>query len=185
MKSSRSLSHVDIRVTTPSQLHRPARGPRSPAGPAAGGAEMCMCRRVASAARVRPVIPVGPTAGGAASYSAVQLRRAPRTARSPGWARSRRRFAEHAAWCRSCGVANGVVHQAGPSGAARGSSELVKAHTPCRGRPSCRNTPPGGLVGSAPQLRSGTGSLPLRTVGSHTEKFLSLVGFYSSASEVR
>jgi hypothetical protein len=32
------------------------------------------------------------------------------------------------------------VNQVGPSGTAHGSSELVKAHTPRRGRPSCRNT---------------------------------------------
>jgi hypothetical protein len=66
------------------QLHRPARGPR---------------------------FPKGPTAGGAVSYSAVQLLRGPRTARGgPGWARGRRRLAEHADRCRSCGVADGVVH---------------------------------------------------------------------------
>ncbi len=41
---------------------------------------------------------------------------------------------------RSCGVADGVVNQVGPSGMARGNSELVKAHTPRRGRPSCRNS---------------------------------------------
>ncbi len=58
-----------------------ARGPL--AGLAAGGAEMGMRRRVAPAARSRPVVPVGPTAGGAALYSAVQLRRGPRTARGP------------------------------------------------------------------------------------------------------
>ncbi len=51
----------------------------------AGCAEMCMRQHVASAARARPLVPVGPTAGGAASYSAVQLRRGPRTARGPGW----------------------------------------------------------------------------------------------------
>jgi hypothetical protein len=107
-----------------------------------------MRRRVASAARARPVVPVGPTAGGAASYSAVQLRRGQRMAHGPGWARGRRLLAEHAARCRSCGVANGVVYQVGPSGTAHGSPELVKAHTPRRGRPSCRNTPPGGPVGA-------------------------------------
>jgi hypothetical protein len=46
-----------------------------------------------------------------------------------------------AARCWSRGVADGVVHQVGPSGTAcGGSSKLVKAHTPRRGRPSCRNT---------------------------------------------
>ncbi len=41
------------------------------------------------------------------------------------------RPAVHAVRYRSCGVANhdGVVNQIGPSGAAHGSSELVKAHT--------------------------------------------------------
>jgi hypothetical protein len=42
-----------------------------------------------------------------------------------------RRFpAEHAARCRSCGVADGVVNQVGPSGTAHGSSELVKDSKP-------------------------------------------------------
>ncbi len=100
---------------------------------------MRMRRRKASAARPRPVVPVEPTADGAASYSAVQLRRGPRTAHGPSWSRGRRCPAEHAARCRSCGVANGVVDQVGPSGTAHGSSELVKAHTPRRGRHSCRN----------------------------------------------
>ena len=58
----------------------------------------------------------------------------------PSWARGRRCPAEHAARCRSCGVADGVVNQVGPSGTAHGSSELVKAHTPRRVRPSCRNS---------------------------------------------
>jgi hypothetical protein len=140
---------------------RTARDPKS--GLAAGGAEMRMRRREASAARPRPMVPVGPTADGAASYSAVQLRRGPRTAHGPSWSRGRRCPAEHAARCRSCGVADGVVNQVGPSGTAHGSSELVKAHTPRRGRHSCRNTPPGGLVGAAPWSRSGTGPPPLRT----------------------
>jgi hypothetical protein len=121
------------------QLLRPARGPRSPKGLAASGAEMCMRRRVAPAARARPMVPDEPTAG-AASYSAVQLRRGPRSAHGPSWARGRRCTAEHAARCRSCGVADGVVNQVGPSCTAHGSSELVKAHTPRRGRPSCRNS---------------------------------------------
>jgi hypothetical protein len=60
-------------------------------------------------------------------------------------------------------MADGVVNQVGPSGTAHGSSEIVKAHTPRRDRPSCRNTPPGGLVGAALWSRSGTGPLPLRT----------------------
>ena len=58
-----------------------ARDPNN--GLAAGGAEMCMRRREASAARPRPVVPVEPTADGAASYSAVQLRRGPRAAHGP------------------------------------------------------------------------------------------------------
>jgi hypothetical protein len=99
---------------------------------------MCMRRRVAPAARA-PVVPVGPTARGAASYSAVQLRRGPRTAHGPGWVSGWRRLAEHAAQCLSCGVGDGVVHKVGPSGTTHGSSELVKTHTPRRGRPSCRN----------------------------------------------
>ena len=85
------------------------------------------------------MVPVGPTADGAASYSAVQLRRGPRTAHGPSWSRGRRCPAEHAARCRSCRLADGVVNQVGPSGTAHGSSELVKAHTPRRGRHSCRN----------------------------------------------
>ncbi len=108
-------------------------------GLAAGGAEMRMRRREASAAHPRPMVPVEPTADGAASYSAVQRRRSQRTAHGPSWSRGRRCPAEHAARCRSCGVADGVVNQVGPSGTAHGSSELVKAHTPCRGRHSCRN----------------------------------------------
>ncbi len=100
---------------------------------------MCMRRRVASSGRGRPVVPVGPTTGGAASYSAVKVRRGQRTARGPSSARGRRRLAEHAARCRSHRVADGVVNQVGPSGTAHGSSDLVKAHTPRRGRPSCRN----------------------------------------------
>jgi hypothetical protein len=146
-----------------SQLLRPARGQRSPKGLAAGGAEMCMRRCVAPAARALPMVPNEPTAGGATSYSAVQLLRGPRTAHGPSWARGRRCPAEHVARCRSCGVADCVVNQVVPSGTAHGSSELVKAHSPRRGRPSCRNTPLGGLVAAALWSRSGTGPLPLRT----------------------
>ena len=138
-----------------------ARDPKN--GLAAGGAEMRMRRREASAARPRPVVPVGPTADGAALYRSAQLRRGPRPAHGPSWARGRRCPAEHAARSRSCGIADGVVNQDGPSGTAHGSSEVVKAHTPRRGRHSCRNTPPGGLVGAAPWSRSGTGPLPLQT----------------------
>jgi hypothetical protein len=134
---------------------------------------MGICRRIAPAARARPVVPVGPTAGGAASYSAVQLQPGPGTARCPGWARGWQRLAEHAARYRSCGVADGVVNQVGPSGTAHGSSELVKAHTPRRGRPSYRSTSPGGLVGADPWSRSGIGPLPLWTRRSRTEKFSS------------
>ncbi len=90
------------------QLLRPARSQRSQMGLTAGGAEMCMRRRVAPAARARQIVPVEPTACGAASYSAVQLLRGPCAA---SWARCRRHPAEHAARCRSCGVANGVVNQ--------------------------------------------------------------------------
>jgi hypothetical protein len=124
---------------------------------------MYMRRRVASAARARPVVPVGSSAGSATSFRAVQLLRGPRTASGPGWARGLRRLAEHAARCRSCRVADGVVNQLGPSGSAHGSCDLVKAHTPRRDRPSYRNTPPGGLVGADLWSRSGTGPLPLRT----------------------
>ncbi len=63
------------------------------AGPAVGGAEMFMRRRVASAALARPVVPVGPTAGDAASRSAVQLRRRPAAG---GASRSMRLGAGHA-----------------------------------------------------------------------------------------
>jgi hypothetical protein len=172
------------------QLLRPARGQRSPKGLATSGAEMCMCRRIASAASARPMVPVEPTAGGAASYSAVQLRRGQRAAHGPSWARGLRCPAEHAARCRSCGVADGVVNQVGPSCTAHGSSELVKVHTPRRGRPSCRNTPPGGLVtlvGAAPWSRSRTGQVfsPSGPDRSHTEKFLSLVGSNRLGSRAR
>jgi hypothetical protein len=112
-----------------------------------------MRRRVASAASERPVAPVGHTAGGAASYSAEQRRRGPRTARGPSWASGRRRLAENAALCRSCGVAD-VVHQVGPSCTAHGSSVLVKAHTSRRRRPSCSNT---GF-----ETRQGRNQLPTR-----------------------
>ncbi len=82
IESKRSLRHLDIRVTAPSQAALLARSrPAAPAGPAAGGAEMCMRRRVAPAARARPVVPVGPTAGGTASRCAVQLRCGPLAAR--------------------------------------------------------------------------------------------------------
>jgi hypothetical protein len=140
---------------------RTARDPKN--GLAAGGAEMRMRQRVAPTARTRPMVPVEPTAVGAALYSAVQLRRSPRTAHGPSWSRCRRCPAEHAALCRSCGVADGVVNQVGPSDTAHVSSELVKASTPRSGRPSYRNTPPGGLVGAASWSRSGTSPLPLRT----------------------
>jgi hypothetical protein len=73
------------------------------------------------------MVPVEPTAGSAASYSAVQLVRGPRAAHCPSWARGRWCPAEHAARCRSCGVADGIVNQVGPSGTAHGRSELVKA----------------------------------------------------------
>ncbi len=155
------------------QLLRPARGPRFPKGPAAGGAEMCMRRRVASAARARPTVPVGPTAGGAASYSAVQLRRGLRAAHGPSWTSGLRCPAEHAALCLSFGVADGVVNQVGPSGTAHGSSELVKAHTPRRGRPSCRNIP----VLWIPQLVAST--WPQRLSHSHPMEV-----FFRSATSI-
>ena len=137
-------------------------------GLAAGGAEMRMRRRVAPAARARPMIPVQrqlqPTTGGAASYSALQLPRSrlgPWPAVPRGAARACGSVtclgAGHPEMDRSHGVSGWQ------SGTAHGSSELVRAHTPRRGRPSCRNTPPGGLVGAAPWSRSGTGPLPLRT----------------------
>ena len=158
MKDKRSLCHVDIRCARSES--RSSSGPRTARDPknglAAGGAEMRMRRRKASAARPRPVVPVGPTADGAASYSAVQLRRGPRPAHGPSWSRGRRCPAEHAARCRSCGIADGVVNQDGPSGTAHGSSELVKAHTPRRGRHSCRNTEKLGSVAVKYVLTSGT-----------------------------
>jgi hypothetical protein len=89
-----------------------------------------MRRHLASAALALPVVPVGPTAGSASSYSAVQpLRFGPRMA-VPVESRGLRRLPEHAAQCLSCGVADGVVHKVGPSGTARGRSDLFKAHTP-------------------------------------------------------
>ncbi len=115
----------------------------------------------------------------------MQLWRGPRTAHGPSWSRGRRCPAEHAAQCRSCGVAYGVVNQVGPSGTAHGSSELVKAHTPRRDRPSCRNTPPGGHVGAAPWSRSGTVLFPSGPDRSRSEKFLSLVGSNRLGSRVR
>jgi hypothetical protein len=94
----------------------------------------------------------------------VQFWRGPRAARGPGWVpRGRRRLAEHTARCLSCRVANGIVHQVVPSGTVSGSSELVKAHTLRRGRPSRRISPSGLLVRAAPRSRSGTCLLPLRT----------------------
>jgi hypothetical protein len=123
---------------------------------------MCMRRRVAPAARARPVVPVGHTAGGAASYCAVQLRRGPRTARSPGWASGRLRLAEHAARGQSCGVADGVVHQVGPYSTAHVSSELVKAHTPRRRRPSFRNT----SCGDHPATQQASPGILTRSQGS-------------------
>jgi hypothetical protein len=149
------------------QLLRPTRGQRSPKGLAAGGAEMCMRRRVAPAAGARPIVPVEPTACGAASYSALQLRRGTRAAHGPSWARGRRCPSEHAARCRSCGVADVVVNQVGPSGTAHISSELVKAHTPCRGRPSCRNTPLRAIK-LRPRRRHGQGARPVSSTSADT-----------------
>jgi hypothetical protein len=91
------------------------------------------------AASMGPVVPVGPTAGGAASRSAVQLRRGPLAVHGPSWSLGRRCLSEHATQCWSCRVTDGVVHQVGLSGTARGSTELVKAHTPSRDGPSCCN----------------------------------------------
>ncbi len=90
---------------------RSFRGPRATSGPDWTHGRRCRFVQRRAALAWPPVVPVG--------Y------------------RGRRRLGKHAAWCRSCGVANFVVHQVGPS---CGSSELVKAHTCCRGRPSCRNT---------------------------------------------
>ncbi len=47
--------------------------------------------------------------------------------RGPGWACGLRRLVEHAARCRSCEVADGVVHQVGPSGTAHGSHRSTVA----------------------------------------------------------
>ncbi len=58
-----------------------------------------------------PTVPVGPVAGAA----------------------------EHAAWCLSCRVADGIVNRVEPSDAASSCSELVKAHTPLGAGSSCRN----------------------------------------------
>jgi hypothetical protein len=56
------------------------------------------------------------------------------------------------------------VNQVGPSGTAHGSSELVKAHTPCRGRHSCRNIlrrhPISECSTSIPDRRRRPGSVP-------------------------
>ncbi len=79
----------------------------------------------------------------------------------------------------------------GTAGRTRATPELhgaVRSGTaghPRRCRPSCRNTPPGGLVGAAPRSRSRTGPPPLRTRRvSYGEAggFLSLVGLYSGGS---
>jgi hypothetical protein len=115
-----------LRVT---QLLRPARGPQFPKGPAAGGPDMLMRQRVAPAARARPVVPVGPTAGVAASRSTVQLRRGSQPVVPCGACGSMpvmqsRRWRSASGWAIRYG---------------RGSSELVKAHTPRRDRPGCRN----------------------------------------------
>jgi hypothetical protein len=126
-----------------------------------------MRRRVAPAARARLMVPVEPTACGAASYSTLQLRRGTRTAHVPSWAHSRRCPSEHAARCRSCGVANVVVNQVGPSGTAHGSSELVKAHTPCRSRPSYHNTPLRAIK-LRPRRRHGQGARPASSTSADT-----------------
>ncbi len=178
LKAAKSCRHpCDYSESRSSSGPLAAHGP--PAGPASGDAEMCMRRRVTPAARSRPVVPVGTTAGSAASYSAVQLRRGPRKARG-----RLRRFAEHAAQCRSCGVADGAVHQVGPSGTAHGSSQLVKAHTPCRSRPSCRN--------SADLASPPDGSLPAICGEQQSSKHLSLIplsnplhGFTINCSRLR
>jgi hypothetical protein len=128
--------HVGPRHAAPSARSRPAvpKGSR--------GRRCRDVRRVASAARARPVVPVGPGWVHGRQYRSVQRRAASAwPAHGPrSRARGRRRVAEHAARCRSCRVADGVVNQVGPSGTAHGSSELVKAHTARRGRPSCRNS---------------------------------------------
>ncbi len=64
---------------------------------------------------LRPAMPLGV----AQCSSGVACARPAVPVVSPG----RRRLVEHVAWWRSCRVADGVVHQVGPSGTARGSSE--------------------------------------------------------------
>ena len=122
------------------QLLRPARSPRSQEW---SRGRRCRDQHATTRSSRGPYTADGPgSAHGRRCrlYSAVQLRRGPRTAHGPSWSRGLRCPAEHAARCRSCGVADGVVNQVGPSGTAHGSSELVKAHTPRRGRHSCRNS---------------------------------------------
>jgi hypothetical protein len=93
-------------------LTRSSRSPRAASGPGWAHGRQCRFVQRFSMARIRPAIPVG--------------------------SRGRRRLAEHAACHAKSPMAN--VHQVGPSSTASGSSELVKAHTSRRGRPSCRNT---------------------------------------------
>ncbi len=154
-------------MTTPSHAAPPpSRGPRSPVGPAAGGAEMSMRRRVGPLRVTQlllpargPRFPKSPAAGGArprcacvdasrllprpshgqwsrlGPLQAVPLRVAPCSSAAvrsrpagPVGSRCWLCLVEHAAWCRSCRVADGVVHQVGPYGTARVSSKLVKPH---------------------------------------------------------
>jgi hypothetical protein len=107
----------------------------------------------------------------------------PRMAHGPAGPRGRRRPTEHAAQCRSCRVADGVVHQIGPSGTARASSELNKTHTPRRGRPSCRTSFRAGFLGLIHGRVAEPVLSPYGPDGSRTEMFLSFVGIYSSAME--
>jgi hypothetical protein len=116
-------------------LLRPARSPRFPNGPAAGGAEMCMYRRVAPAARPRPV-------GPSRRVRSVQCRAAPAwPAHGPRPLLGPRPAAPRGAFGSAQVMRSSLWRSAyvGPSGMAHGSFELVKAHTPRRGRPSCRN----------------------------------------------
>jgi hypothetical protein len=73
------------------------------------------CDHSQSRSRSRSAPPAGPAAGCAVPVRIMMRARAgsrgPRTASGPGWAHGRRCLAEHAARCRSCGVADGVGHQ--------------------------------------------------------------------------
>jgi hypothetical protein len=172
IESSRSLSHVDIRVATLSYAAPPARS--RPAVPCGSHGRRCRdthasTRRsapnhAAPHACSRPAIPkrsrgrrcqdVRPARGQWSRLGprpAVPLRTAPCSSgvalalpAVPVWPTAGGARAPRGACCLVLVMPvrsrRWRVHQVRPSGTARGSSELVKAHTPCRGRPSCRNT---------------------------------------------